>query len=52
MNFPEVCSLTGTTAIAAMLAGANGKNKTRINGYPVSWNRMNPYRNPGKIGPD
>jgi hypothetical protein len=29
-----------TKAITAMSAEANGKNKTRMNGYPVSWNRI------------
>jgi len=28
------------------------KKKPRMNGYPVSWNQMNPQGNPGKIGQD
>jgi len=50
VNLPQVCSLTGTMAITAMSAGANGKNKTMMNGDPLSWSRMNPPGNPEKIG--
>jgi len=35
--------------ITATSAGTNEKNKTRLNWYPVFWNRMNPPRNPEKI---
>jgi hypothetical protein len=30
--------------IAAMSAGENGKNKTRMNEYLVSWNRIHPVK--------
>jgi len=36
--------------ITAMLAGENGKKKTRMNGYPVSWNQMHHQKNAGRIG--
>ena len=41
-----------TTVITAMSAGAKGKNKTMMNGYPVSWNRIRTQRNIERTGPD
>jgi len=41
-----------TTATTAMSAGEKGKNKTRMNGYPVSWNRIRTQRNIERTGPD
>jgi hypothetical protein len=38
-----------TVDITATSAGTNEKNKTRLNWYPVFWNRMNPPRNPEKV---
>jgi hypothetical protein len=42
---------SGIMVITAMSAGGIEKDKTRMNEYPVSWNWMNPQRNPGKTGP-
>ena len=42
--------MSSTTVIGAMLAGSKGKDKTGMNGYPVSWNRMHPPRNGEKLG--
>jgi len=40
-NIPVFLSVLKMDTIA-MSPGANGKNKTRMNGYPISWNRMAP----------
>jgi len=38
--------------ITATSAGENGKNKTRMNGYPVFWNPQSQLKNTKRTGQD
>jgi hypothetical protein len=38
--------------ITAKSSGVKGKNKARMDGYPVSWKRMGQPKNIERTGPD